>query len=46
MDALHVAAATSLGAVELITAEKPGKAIHRTTAITVVSIYPSAVSTP
>ncbi|MBO1351387.1 MAG: PIN domain-containing protein [Hormoscilla sp. GUM202] len=38
LDALHVAAAISVGAEELITTEKPNKPIHRATGITVVSI--------
>ncbi|MBO1351383.1 MAG: PIN domain-containing protein [Hormoscilla sp. GUM202] len=38
IDALHVAAAISVGAEELITTEKP---IHRATGITVVSIQPA-----
>jgi len=38
MDALHVAAAVSVSAVELITNEKPEKSIHRTKSIQVISI--------
>lgn len=38
MDALHVAAATSVNAVELVTTEKPDKPIHRTNMIKVISI--------
>jgi predicted nucleic acid-binding protein len=38
MDALHVAAAVSVGATEFITNEKPEKSIHRTKSIQVVSI--------
>ena len=41
LDALHVAAAMLVGADELITIEKAGKPIHRTTSIAVVSIQPS-----
>jgi predicted nucleic acid-binding protein len=41
MDALHVAAAISVGAEELITTEAPDKPIHRVHGITVVSIHPS-----
>jgi predicted nucleic acid-binding protein len=41
LDALHVAAATSVGAQELVTTEKPGKPLHRTTDILVHSIYPA-----
>jgi predicted nucleic acid-binding protein len=40
MDALHVAAAASVGASELITTEKPSRSIHRARAIKVVTIYP------
>jgi len=38
LDALHVAAAASLGADELVTTEKRSKPIHRTRLITVISI--------
>jgi predicted nucleic acid-binding protein len=41
MDALHVAAAASVGAVELITSEKHARSIHRARAVKVVTIYPS-----
>lgn len=40
MDALHVAAAASVGVSELITTEKPSRSIHRAQAIKVVTIYP------
>ena len=40
MDALHVAAAISAGAEELITTEKPEKSIHRVDAINILSIRP------
>lgn len=40
MDALHIAAAVSVGAREFITNEKPEKSIHRTKSIPVISIYP------
>ena len=40
MDALHVAAAASVGAAELVTAEKPSRSIHRARAVRVVTIYP------
>ncbi|AFY48923.1 putative nucleic acid-binding protein, contains PIN domain [Nostoc sp. PCC 7524] len=40
MDALHIAAAISVGATEFITNEKPEKSIHRTKSIKVISIYP------
>lgn len=43
LDALHVAAAVSIGAEELVTTEKPDKPIHRATGITVVSIVPSSL---
>lgn len=39
MDALHVAAAVSVGAVEFITNEKPEKSIHRTKSIQMISIW-------
>lgn len=42
MDALHVAAAASVGASELITTEKPSRSIHRARAVKVVTIYPEA----
>jgi hypothetical protein len=42
MDALHVAAAASAGASELITTEKPSRSIHRARAVKVVTIYPEA----
>lgn len=38
-DALHVAAAASVGAQELVTNEKPGKPIHRATLVPVHSIH-------
>jgi predicted nucleic acid-binding protein len=40
LDALHVAAAISVGAEEFITSEKRGKPLHRTTEIRVRSIQP------
>lgn len=40
MDALHVAAAITTGADELITTEKSGKAIHRVTSISVRTVRP------
>lgn len=39
MDALHVAAAASVGATELITTEKPSRSIHRARAVRVVTIH-------
>lgn len=39
MDALHVAAALSVGAEELVTTEKRTKPMHRVTSINVVSIF-------
>ncbi len=39
MDALHVAAAVTVGATEFITNEKPNKSIHRTSSIQVISIH-------
>jgi predicted nucleic acid-binding protein len=44
MDALHVAAAISAGAEDLITTEKNGKPLHRTTDVRVRSIHPNAAS--
>ncbi len=38
MDALHVAAAVSVGAAELVTTEEPHKPLHRTTAVKVTCI--------
>ncbi len=40
MDALHVVAAASLGAAELVTAEKPSRSIHRARSVKVVTIHP------
>lgn len=40
MDALHIAAAASIGANELITTEKPSRSIHRARAVRVVTIHP------
>jgi hypothetical protein len=40
MDALHIVAAISAGAEELITTEKPEKSIHRVDAINILSIRP------
>lgn len=42
MDALHLAAALSVGAEEFITTERPGAPMHRVTGIRVVSIHPAA----
>lgn len=39
MDALHIAAALSVGATQFITNEKPEKSIHRTQSIKVISIH-------
>ncbi|BDA73418.1 hypothetical protein CAL7716_075840 [Calothrix sp. PCC 7716] len=39
MDALHVAAALSVGASELITTEKRTKPMHRVTNINVISLF-------
>jgi predicted nucleic acid-binding protein len=41
MDALHVAAAASAGATELITTEKPSRSIHRARAVKVRTIHPA-----
>jgi len=40
VDALHVAAAISAGAEELITTEKPEKSIHHVDSINILSIRP------
>jgi hypothetical protein len=40
MDALHVPAGASVGAAELVTAEKPSRSIHRARAVRVVTIHP------
>jgi hypothetical protein len=42
LDALHVAAAMSVGAEEFVTSEKPTKPLHRITEIRVRSIQPGA----
>ena len=42
MDALHIAAAVSVGVTEFITNEKPEKSIHRTSSIKIISIHPSS----
>ena len=39
LDALHVAAAHLLGADELVTAERPGKALHRSQLVRVSYLY-------
>jgi predicted nucleic acid-binding protein len=46
MDALHIAAAKSLGADEFVTAEKPGKPIYRVDGLRIVSVFapPSGIS--
>jgi hypothetical protein len=44
MDALHIAAAASVGAFELITSEKLSRSIHRTKAVKVVTIHPEVRS--
>lgn len=43
LDALHGAAAESVGAKELVTTEKPNKPIGRVTDITVISIFSSSM---
>ena len=40
MDALHVAAAASIGASELITTEKASRSIHRARVVKVVTLHP------
>jgi len=42
MDALHVAAAASVGAAELVTTEKPSRSIHRARSVKIVTIHPEA----
>jgi predicted nucleic acid-binding protein len=44
MDALHVAAALSIGADELVTTEKRGKPLHRMTEVRVRSIHSDSAS--
>jgi predicted nucleic acid-binding protein len=39
MDALHIASAVSVGAIEFVTNEKPERSIHRTKSIKITSIY-------
>jgi len=39
LDALHVASAISVGAIELITTEKPDKPINKVSSIKVISIW-------
>jgi predicted nucleic acid-binding protein len=46
LDAVHVACAVVGEAAELITSEKSTKPIHRTSAVTVVSINPQPPTTP
>ena len=41
MDALHVAAAASVAASELITTERPEKPIHRARSVRIISIWDS-----
>ncbi|HEV2720427.1 MAG TPA: PIN domain-containing protein [Thermoanaerobaculia bacterium] len=43
MDALHIAAAVTVGASELITAEKHSRSIHRTRSIKVITIHPERI---
>lgn len=43
MDALHVAAAASAGAVELVTTEKPTRSLHRARLVRITTIYPESV---
>ncbi|BAZ11021.1 hypothetical protein NIES4071_28450 [Calothrix sp. NIES-4071] len=42
MDALHISAALSVGAVEFLTYEKPEKSIFRTKSIQIISIFPES----
>ena len=46
LDAVHVACAVAGEAAELITSEKSTKPIHRTSAVTLVSINPQPPTTP
>ena len=46
VDALHIAAAATPGAAELVTTERLGSPILRTTLVKVVSIHPSAGTGP
>lgn len=39
IDAIHVACAVVAGALELITAEKPGKPMHRANGVRVISLH-------
>jgi predicted nucleic acid-binding protein len=39
MDALHIAAAYLLDADEFVTTEKPGRAIHRSSVVDIVSLF-------
>jgi hypothetical protein len=39
MDALHVAAAHSVGASELVTTERPARSIHRARSVRVITIH-------
>lgn len=42
MDALHISAVVSVGAVEFLTHEKPEKSIYRTKSIQVISMRPAS----
>jgi predicted nucleic acid-binding protein len=42
-DALHVGAACSVGAQQLVTVEKPSRTIHRARAVAVVSLHSQAL---
>jgi predicted nucleic acid-binding protein len=44
LDALHVAAAVSIGAEELVTTEKPGKPLHRAADIRINSLQADMTS--
>ena len=39
LDALHVAAALSVGADKLVTSEKPGRPIHRVASLSIKTIH-------
>ncbi|MCC6738641.1 MAG: type II toxin-antitoxin system VapC family toxin [Planctomycetia bacterium] len=46
LDALHVAAARVVGADEIVTGEKPGRPIHRTSLVRIVSLRSSPPAGP
>ena len=42
MDALHVAAASAVGAEELVTTERLSRSIHRARSVRIVTLHPSS----